>query len=166
VDLAVPADLGVVTDAEEFRRWVTPHLDAMSRLAARLTSLADRDDVVQEALVRAWRRHATYDASRGSVQAWLLAIVADRSRRHRTRSPRPHRELVDRPADPTDLDRRVDVDRALAALSIRQRLAVELHYFVGLRTIDCAEVMDCSEGTVKSALSDARRRLRTVLEEQ
>jgi DNA-directed RNA polymerase specialized sigma24 family protein len=50
-------------------------------------------------------------------------------------------------------------------LSRRQRLAVELHYFLGLPVSECATVMSCSEGTVKSTLSDARARLRLDLEE-
>lgn len=57
-----------------------------------------------------------------------------------------------------------DVDRAVRALSGRQRLAVELYYFVGLPVKECAEAMNCSQGTVKSTLSDARARLAPMLE--
>ena len=42
--------------AIDFAAWVEPELAKMSRLAARLAPNADRDDVVQEALVRAWRK--------------------------------------------------------------------------------------------------------------
>jgi RNA polymerase sigma-70 factor (ECF subfamily) len=78
--LTMPGRIGVTTDADEFRAWVQPHLVAMARLAARLTTSHDADDVVQEALVRAWRRRESYDSGRGTPQAWLLAIVADRAR--------------------------------------------------------------------------------------
>lgn len=151
----------------DFREWVQPHLLAMTRLAMRLTSAADSDDVVQEALVRAWRRRESYDASRGSAQSWLLAIVADRCRRHRTRSRHPHSaELVDLAAAPaTDVDRSLDIERAISGLSRRQRVAVELHYYVGLSVAETAAVMRCSEGTVKSTLSDARKRLLPALQE-
>lgn len=156
----------VTSDADTFRAWVTPHLVAMSRLAARLSSDADRDDVVQDALIRAWRKRSTYDAGRGSAQAWLLAIVADRCRRHRLRSPSPTSQLVATSlAAPSDTDRRVDVELAVRKLPPRQRLAVELYYFVGLPVSECAAVMQCSDGTVKSTLSDARSRLRVDLEE-
>src|SRR4051794_8744527 len=37
-----------------FAAWVDPELGRMARLAARLAPGADRDDIVQEALVRAW----------------------------------------------------------------------------------------------------------------
>ena len=46
----------------------------------------------------------------------------------------------------------------------RMRLAVECVYFVDLTIADTAAVMGISEGTVKSTLSDARARLRTMLE--
>lgn len=153
--------------AVEFREWVAPHLLAMGRLATRLTTAADSDDVVQEALVRAWRKRESYDESRGSVQSWLLAIVADRCRRHRTRHWRHESAaFIDLPAaPPPDLDRSVDIERAIGRLSERQRLAVELHYYVGLTVAEVAGVMRCSDGTVKSTLSDARKRLLPALAE-
>ena len=62
------------------------------------------------------------------------------------------------------LDDRVDVEAAVARLAKRQRLAVDCLYFVGLSVAETAAVMGCSEGTVKSTLSDARKRLRLLLE--
>jgi RNA polymerase sigma factor (sigma-70 family) len=164
VEVAVRAVAAPAVDADEFRAWVAPHLVAMGRLATRLASAADSDDVVQEALVRAWRKRSQYDDTRGSAQSWLLAIVADRARRHRTRQ-RPSRELIDLPAPGRDLDQSMDLDHAIAVLPSRQRLAVELHYLLGLDVRECAAVMGCSDGTVKSTLYDARARLRGVLEE-
>ena len=131
----------------EFADWVSPHVVAMSRLAARLAPDGDRDDIVQEALLRAWRKRSTYDETRGSVLTWLLAIVADQCRRSRVRS-RPTSSLVDTPVIDSTAD--VDLERELLRLSERQRLAISLHYFVGLSVRECADVMRCSEGTVKS----------------
>jgi len=149
-----------VSGGDEFGGWVEPHLLAMTRLAVRLVPGGDADDVVQEALTRAWRRQNTYDQARGTPRAWLLAIVADQARRHRTR----HRPLP-RSAPPAAgeaaarVEDRADIDRAVRALPRRQRLAVELYYFVGLPVRECAQAMSCSEGTVKSTLYDARARL-------
>ena len=58
----------------------------------------------------------------------------------------------------------MDVERALGRLTRRQRMAVECVYFVGLTVAETAAVMGCSDGTVKSTLSDARARLRSLLE--
>jgi DNA-directed RNA polymerase specialized sigma24 family protein len=50
-------------------------------------------------------------------------------------------------------------------LSVRQRTAVVLHYYLGLSIADVAEVMSAAPGTVKSMLADARTRLRRELGE-
>lgn len=150
--------------AEAFATWVEPHLAAMARLAARFAPSADRDDVVQEALVQAWRKRHQFQPERGTPRAWLLAIAADRARKARQRRPTdvlaPDIASMTAPAH----DRDIDLERAVDRLSGRQRLAVDCFYFVGLSVAETAVVMRCSEGTVKSTLSDARNRLRGFLE--
>jgi RNA polymerase sigma factor (sigma-70 family) len=157
-----PATVSLVSATpEQFGAWVAPHIRAMSLLAARLSSDSERDDVVQEALVRAWTKRAQFDPQRGTPAAWLLAITADRARRAR-RDRRPLLGLL--PARVRPIDDGLDLAHAVAGLSSRQRLAVDCYYFVGLGVAETAAVMGCSEGTVKSTLSDARNRLRTLLE--
>jgi RNA polymerase sigma-70 factor (ECF subfamily) len=153
--------------AQDFAEWARPALPALQRLARRLAPHADPDDLVQDALVRAWRSWHRYDPTRGSPTTWLLAIVADRARAAR-RSRLRHLRVIDESADlpdrpmpdhPGDLD----LERALRKLTARQQLAVNLHYFVGLTVEDTAAVLGCSPGTVKSTLFDARSRLRALL---
>ena len=146
-----------------FADWVRPHLPAMARLAARLAPTADRDDIVQEALARAWQKRAQFDAGRGTPGAWLLAITADRARQARRRASDAWlpAEVAGRVRSPDD---RLDVEYAISRLPPRQRLAIDCFYFVGLSVADTALVMRCSEGTVKSTLSDARNRLKPLLE--
>jgi len=156
-------------EAARFADWAQPSLIAMTRLARRLAPHADPDDVVQDALVRAWQKWDQFDAARGAAATWLLAITADRARdarRSRVRRLRVVDDLTEAPdaAAPTaDVAGDLDLDRAIAQLATRQRLAVELHYFVGLSIDETAAVMDCASGTVKSTLSDARARLRQLL---
>ncbi len=145
---------------DDFTAWVRPHLRAMTQLALRLSPDGDHEDVVQLALERAWKRRETFDAARGSAKTWLLAIVADQARRSRSRRrlpPQASGEGVSDPADPS-------LELAVRQLPRRQRMAVELHYFLGLPIRECAQVLGIADGTVKSALSDARIRLRTLLE--
>lgn len=153
-------------DGPGFVAWVRPHLVAMSRLAGRLAVGADRDDVVQEALARAWTKRSQYDAGRGTPSAWLLAITADQARKavRRMRPAGGSLFEIDVAVPRPDLDARMDVDQAIMSLSSRQRLAVDCYYFADLSVAETAAVMGCSEGTVKSTLSDARARLRTLLE--
>jgi RNA polymerase sigma factor (sigma-70 family) len=162
---------GAPAATAEFADWVRPHLPAMARLAARLAPDADRDDVVQESLVRAWQKRAQFDPRRGSASAWLLAITADRARRARVRAA-PRTEVLDRypagddppGAGPATSDAGIDLARALDRLSPRQRLAVDCAYYAGLTVAETAAVMGCADGTVKSTLADARNRLRSLLE--
>jgi RNA polymerase sigma-70 factor (ECF subfamily) len=167
VDLSPPL---VATDSgrtpapqtpEAFARWVEPHLGAMIRLATRLSTVTDGQDVLQEALVRAWSKRHTFDDRRGTPSAWLPAITADQARRSRRRNARALVETAHPPV--AAIDERLDVELAVARLPTRQRMAVDCYYFAGLTVDQTAAVMHCSPGTVKSALSDARSRLRTML---
>jgi RNA polymerase sigma-70 factor (ECF subfamily) len=148
---------------DDFADWVRPHLPAMSRLAARIAPGCDSEDIVQEALVRAWRKRRLYDPARGSASVWLLALTADRARRARSRAPAAV-ALTDLPTRSDVPEESVDLSRALDRLAPRQRLAVDCVYFAGLSIAEAAAVMGCAEGTVKSTLADARARLREALE--
>lgn len=158
----MPAEVDDPSDGEDFNAWVRPHLPSMTRFAARLVDAGERDDVVQDALVRAWSRRSTYDPRRGSPTGWLLAIVADQARRRRSRRTVLLR-AADHPTGVPGIERRIDLERAIEMLAPRQRLAVNLHYFVGMDIATCAEAMGCAEGTVKATLHQARKRLHDVL---
>ena len=159
-------DLLAEVRSSEFDRWVAPHLDVMRRLAAVTAVGIDPDDVVQEALIRAWRKRSSFDSARGSARTWLLALTADQARRFRTRwRIWELGDPVNGAAAGGDVTADLDLRRAIAALSRRQRQAVLLVYYVDLSVTDAARTMQCSEGTVKSTLSDARARLAQLLED-
>jgi RNA polymerase sigma-70 factor (ECF subfamily) len=150
---------------EQFAEFVRPCWTDMARLARRLSPVGEWEDVLQDALTSAWRKRSQFDENRGSARAWLLAVVADQARKHHRRSwSRREQELEDRAIEDPRAD--IDLQRALARLSDRQRAAVELYYYLGLPVAEVAEVLSCSVGTVKSTLSDARARLRKELGEE
>lgn len=157
-----------------FDAWAGPHLPVMRQLAVRLAGSAAADDCVQDALLRAWTRRADFDGKRGTARSWLLAIVADQARQRARRPDRPTASLTvvgadaggwSEPraaaADETDLDLRAAVEQ----LPERQRLAVECHYYLGLKTKETAQVMNAAPGTVSSTLAAARDSLRQILGE-
>jgi RNA polymerase sigma-70 factor (ECF subfamily) len=149
-------------DDSEFSELVEPYLPKMYHLAERLAGATTRDDVVQEALLNAWRKRSQFDPSRGSLGAWLMAITADQARK----SWRRKLVFVGRVEQSKEelQEDHLDIERAVRSLPARQRLAVDCVYFAGLTVTEAAAVMRCSEGTVKSTLSDARRNLRPRLE--
>ena len=139
----------------------------MGRLALRLAGREDWEDVLQDSLSAAWRRRRSFDADRGTARNWLLAIVADQARGRRSKhvilqlgadDPEPETGSTNQSAAT-----RIDLENAIARLSSRQRMAIEFHYFLDLSVEDTAEIMRCSSGTVKSTLSDARKRMREYL---
>jgi RNA polymerase sigma-70 factor (ECF subfamily) len=151
--------------ADEFGAWVAPHLPALTALAVHQVGADSAEDVVQETLVRAWRRRETYDPTRGTPRAWLVGVLLDRARRHRVRRPRPTQVIERDPAQsPPDTATRIDVERAVDQLPRRQRQLVALHYLADLPITDVASVLGVSEGAVKAQLHDARGKLRRLLE--
>ena len=67
--------------ATEFVAYIEPHLPRMLLLAERLGGNVSRDDIVQEALINAWRKRHQFKQERGSLSSWLMAIVADQARK-------------------------------------------------------------------------------------
>lgn len=151
-------------ETHAFAEAVRPHLPAMVRLAVRLAPTDGSDDVVQEALMRAWRHWGRFDSNRGSLSAWLLAIVANEARRAVARHRGPTALAPIR--GPASLEDRADLAAAVRRLPPRQRLAIDCFYFAGISVAETAVVMGCTEGTVKSTLADARARLRRELQEE
>ena len=146
-----------------FTDWVRPHWRSMSLLAARLAA-SSAEDVLQDALILAWRKRDRFDPSKGAAQSWLFALTADAARKYRRKCRTTLASTSDFERLNPDIDQHIDIDAAIERLSPRQRLAVDLHYFLGLPVAEAAAVMGCSDGTVKSTLADARAKLRPFLE--
>lgn len=148
------------------------HGRAMLVYATRL--LDDRaaaEDVVQEALIRAWRNPDVLTNGRGSVRGWLLTvvrhIVIDRVR---ARDARP-REVPEAPGSPpVERDHSeavaasVTVHAALGALSAEHRAVLEQVYLHGRTLDEAAGALGVPKGTVKSRSYYALRALRSVME--
>ena len=143
-----------------------------------LTLLHDRDladDVAQEALVRAWRHAGAFDARRGSVTTWLLAITRNLSidaiRANRV-TPVTDDVLeaalpVSSGDDPGDASVVADevrrVARALDALPDEQRRALILTRLRGLTAAEVAAQEGIPLGTAKTRIRSALLRVRADL---
>jgi DNA-directed RNA polymerase specialized sigma24 family protein len=111
VTAASDSDTSAPESAEAFAEWVSPHVTRMGYLAARLAPESDRDDIVQEALVRAWRKRRQFDPRRGTIATWLLAITADQAR-HARRGRRANILESEIAADDPDREGWMDVSAA------------------------------------------------------
>jgi RNA polymerase sigma factor (sigma-70 family) len=160
------ASTGDSVDRSGFGHWIAPHWSAMTGLALRLVGPNDAEDVVQDAVAAAWRLRHRFDEGRGSARAWLFALTADHAHRSLRRAKRG--ALTVHLADvgtsqASDVHADPDLAAAIGKLSARQRLAVTLYYYLDLPISEVAAAMRCSDGTAKSTLADARRRLRGLL---
>ena len=125
-------------------------------------------DAVQEAFVRAhvrWRRLRHYDDPVGWIRRVALNLVHDEHRRARRK-----RRAIDRlAAEPAAVDAGPETGtlaRLLETLPRQQRTAVALYYVEELSVAEVAVAMGLAEGSVKSHLHDARRRLRGVVDQE
>lgn len=155
-----------ISVGRDFETWVAGHIPAMWRFAVCLSSLDEADDLLQDALLRAWRKRALFDPGAGSASGWLLAIVADQARQRRRRV----RDLRLMPVlaaggSVSPSESKIDVRRAVDDLPPRQRAALILHYYFDLPLSEVALLMRCSLGTAKSAVHDAKKNLARALGE-
>ncbi|HEV8683266.1 MAG TPA: sigma-70 family RNA polymerase sigma factor [Actinomycetota bacterium] len=140
-----------------------PQLVAAVTLAS--GSRAAAEDAVCEALSRAWERSERGERIE-SLGAWVTTVAMNlvRSRWRRILAERRARARMDPPRrEPPDAEAALDLRRALAGLSSRQREVVVLRYYLGHDVGEVARLLAVSEGTVKTTLHRARRSLARTL---
>jgi RNA polymerase sigma-70 factor (ECF subfamily) len=159
-------------DEDAFPELVERHAERLFRLAFGLVGRrADAEDVVQETLVGAFEHIRRFEG-RSTVKTWLTGILLRQAaRRHRRRgrrreSPRPEMDAAapapGRPAA-SAADLRMDVARALEALSPDHRQVVVLREFEGMSYAEMADALGVPQGTVESRLYRARQKLKELL---
>jgi RNA polymerase sigma-70 factor (ECF subfamily) len=127
------------------------------------------DDAVQEVFLEAWRKADSFDASRGTVRAWL--IVRARSRcldRLRKSGRRAEVEWEGQGSyTPATVEQYVDtihLPRAFSCVNDQEREVLLLGYFEGLTSAEIAIRLDLPQGTVKSRTRTAMEKMREFLE--
>jgi RNA polymerase sigma-70 factor (ECF subfamily) len=143
--------------------------DGLFRLA--LAQGLGRDDAAeatQEVLLRAYSGRSAWRAGSDAV-AWLCGIAMNVARECRRRRRRGTGGLAwvwqDDAGGPDSEQLRLMIE-ALNDLPLRQREAVACRYLRRMSVQATARAMGCAEGTVKSAVFAALRRLREILEKQ
>ena len=149
------------SDADAFSAWAVHSQKRLLRTAVLLTGHQQRaEDLVQEALVKVALRWGRLREGYPEAYARQILVRDNISwwRKHR-------RELLVEPPEgpPVDTsaatDRRLMLDRALAALTPRQRAVVVLRYYDDLTEQATADALGVAVGTVKSQTHLALRRL-------
>ncbi|MFI5590772.1 RNA polymerase sigma factor [Amycolatopsis sp. NPDC051758] len=173
-DRAAGGDEGAF--AELFER----HAAAVWNHAYRLTgSWSGAEDLTSTTFLTAWRRRADVTLVRDSALPWLYTVAGNAARdeyRGARRRLRLLRKIHDPPvvsdhadavAEQLDGEQRLrQVVEAVRTLPKAQREVVELCLLGELSIADAAALLTVAEVTVRSHLSRARARLRSLLEEK
>ena len=146
--------------ADSFRRVV-------GQIYAMCGNLAEANDCVQEAFVRAWDKRRTLDPDQ-APEAWVRTVAyrlaVSRWRRARKALLPPDRS-AERPV-PSEPDvTRIALARALRQIPVEQRRVIVLHHLCDLSVADIAAEVGAPVGTVKARLSRGRAALAALLTE-
>ncbi len=149
---------------------------------ALLKNKEDAEDAMQQALIAVWHNIGRLE-NPDAFENWLYRITYTRSlnifKSRKNKEMVIENDIGDMPqaelfeselmlpqeyAENNDLRERLFL--IIDSLSPVQRETVVLHYFHDKSVSEISEIMDCSQGTVKSRLYLARNSIRTEIEEQ
>ena len=161
-------------DAALLRAVHDAHGQALMRYVLRLAN-GDRqfaEDVVQESLLRLWKKPEVLLQPSESARAWLFTVarnivIDDRrssrySREFATEAV-PERNVADAMNPAVD---KMILSEVLLSLSKEHRTAIVRAYYLAQTVADIAAAENIAEGTVKSRLHYALRALRNELQER
>jgi RNA polymerase sigma-70 factor, ECF subfamily len=135
-----------------------------------LTNQADCEDIAQETFLAAYLHLGSYDSEESQFSTWLFTIARNRcfnetKRRRSVNLASIEPSIASRhPADRLIAQEAADaLDRALDSLPFEQRSAFVLAEIQDLPLQEVAQIEAAPLGTVKSRISRAKEKLRSVL---
>lgn len=125
------------------------------------------EDVLQDIFLQLWRNPDAFDASRGSLAAWL-AVIARHRAIDRLRKRRPETELEEfviagGPDLASEAERTLMVQKVrtvMEEMNQDQRAALEMAFFQGLTHTEIAEKTGEPLGTIKTRIRSGLQQLR------
>jgi RNA polymerase sigma-70 factor (sigma-E family) len=162
------------SEEQDYVAYVTGALPGLRRIAHLLCRDPHRaDDVVQNALTRLyvhWRRAREAADLDRYVRAILVRSFLNERRLAWSARVRLLGGPEDVPAAPApdgpDVETRTVLHTALQRVPPKQRAVLVLRFLCDLPVAEVAEILGCSEGTVKSQTAHGLTRLRTLLGEE
>lgn len=136
-------------------------------------NLTDSEDVVQDTFVKVWI-HACELRDNSGFKSWMMQILVRTAYRTARKSRReiPDDCVTDRiksSEEVSSLDKVIQTEEAemimaaVRTLPVKLRTVVVLYYYDSLSVKEIAEMLGIMEGTVKSRLHTARRRIKAAL---
>ena len=151
---------------DEFADYMSARLASLRRLALLLCQDWHRaDDLVQATMTKLylhWARAVAADSTDAYVRAMLVREFV-RERRTNWARRVSLTEPPEAAAPPADREGFLDLQAAVSALPARQRAVLVLRFYCDLNVEQSAQLLGCTQGTVKSQTSKALTTLRRVL---
>lgn len=154
-----------------FRTDILPLKDKFYRLALRITTnTADAEDIVQEALIRIWKKREQWDEIE-SLETYGLAITRnialDYIKKSKTALHVPlDNEIPAKEYDKLQAQERINLIRNMMdSLPEKQRTAMQLRDFEEKTYKEVAEIMDISEQQVKVNIFRARQFIKQKIQQ-
>lgn len=160
--------MGGTSEVDDLEAWLADGYPQSVRTAYLiLGNRLDAEDAVQEAFLRAWKFRDSL-SKETSFKPWLYRVVVNTCN-SKLRQEIPRRDLRSSDDDleslissdnmPARIAISNDVLAALRDLPHHLRIVVVLRYYADLSEREIAIAIDRKQGTVKSRLNEARRRL-------
>jgi RNA polymerase sigma-70 factor (ECF subfamily) len=161
-------------DEHAWEEFVHEHQQVVFRLAYLLLGDAsEAEDIAQETFLHAFRALHSFDTTR-SARPWLLQIAANLARNRRRSAGRylhalgrlvrfttpPATTIIERSAERSEAQM---LWQAVKQLKAPDQQIIYLRYFLQLSEIETAKALGIAHGTVKSRLSRALERLRSII---
>lgn len=132
-----------------------------------LQDAAGAEDVLQDVFLQLWRNPDAFDASRGSLAAWLTVIsrhkAIDRLRKRRPETDIEDCVIASGPDLRDETERTLVIEKVRAVLEQMnpdQRKVLELAFFQGLTHTEIAEKTGEPLGTIKTRIRTGLQQLR------
>lgn len=168
-------------DTSAFEQLIFRYDRDVLTIASRFTKSAeDAKDIYQESFIRVYKGLPKFEGA-SEFTTWLYRIVTNVCLSHRARKRRTAMDSLDEggeegngnsarsdwKADDGLHSREISgrIDEALKELSPQQRLVFTLRHYQEYKLREIAQMMDCSEGTVKRYLFEATKRMRKTLQD-
>jgi RNA polymerase sigma-70 factor, ECF subfamily len=168
-----PALVAAIADGDQqaFRRLYLMYHRRLGGFLMRLTGRLDlTEELINDIMFVVWRKAGTFRRE-SQVSTWIMGIAYRQAMKALRRKGIPGAAVAaeEVPAELAEPDgagaeeTRQWIESALAALPAKQRMMVELAYFMGYSCDEISRFSACPVGTVKTRLHHARIRLRHLL---
>ena len=127
-------------------------------------NMSDAEDIVQEAFLRAYERAPDFETEEHE-KAWLIRVTVNLCN-SRLRSPWRKRIVPLLDSYPASEPEQHELLEQIMTLPTKYRTVIHLFYYEGYSIKDISELTGQKESTVRSHLTRAREKLKTMLKEE